>query len=84
MSIRASKPNFVETVIERTEADKKEFSLKGFVIKRVDKKTKQMLKLCSGVGGMGAKAQAKKFSYFLNFFLFFFFRFLWQIEVIFK
>lgn len=40
MSIRASKPNFVETVIERTEADKKEFSLKGFVIKRVDKKTK--------------------------------------------
>lgn len=40
LSIRASKPNFVETVIERTEADKKEFSLKGFVIKRVDKKTK--------------------------------------------
>lgn len=38
MSIRASKANFAETVIERTEADKKEFSLKGFVIKRVDKK----------------------------------------------
>lgn len=31
-----------------------------------------MLKLCSGLGGMGAKAQAKKFSFLLNVFLIFF------------
>lgn len=38
LSIRASKANFAETVIERIEADNKEFSLKEFVIKGVDKK----------------------------------------------
>lgn len=38
LSIRASKANFAETVIERIEADNKGFSLKEFVIKGVDKK----------------------------------------------